>query len=146
MKKIICLLLVTLVILTGCGIKNTLVEQLESLDQIEYVCFNQTYSFGVKCYLEDCSDDLEEMFDIFSEVSSDGEPFEEYLSEGFHRLNSPNIIIQYSSGDCVTIEWESSIGVLIYNDVEYYIDMEHAQELYDIFTKYCPNQGTQKLQ
>lgn len=146
MKRIIALFIGVMVFLMGCGSANSLANQLESSDKIEYVSFTQTYSFGAKCYLEDCSDDIEEMFDIFDEVSSDGEPFEEYLSEGFHRLNSPNIIIQYSSGDCVTIEWESSTGVLIYNDVEYYIDMEHAQELYDIFTKYCPNQGTQKLQ
>ena len=152
MKKIVSLLMVVMVILSVCscgGIENSLAEQLDSIDQIEYVSFVQGQgmnSSGTRCYSKEHIDDIEAMFEIFSEVSSDGEAFEEYLYEGFHRLDYPSIRIQYLSSDKITVLWEIGTGVLIYDDVEYYIDREHAQQLYDIFTKYSPNQGTLKLQ
>ena len=144
MKKIASLLMVVMVVLTGCscgGVKNSLAEQLGSIDQIEFVTFNQLMQFSAEHYPEDCMDDIEEMMYIFSQVSSDSEQFEEYLSEGFNVLYSANIVIQYKSGEKAMIEWETGTGVLTYNDVEYYIDIELAQTLYDIFIKYNPPYG-----
>lgn len=149
MKKILSMLLVVIVVLVGCGSSNSLANQLESSDKIEYVAFVQGQgmsSSGMRCYAEENIDDIDEMLAIFSEVSSDGEKFEEYLYEGFHRLDYPSICIQYLSGDTITILWEIGTGVLMYDDVEYYIDREKAQLLYDIFTKYSPNSGTLQRQ
>ncbi len=68
----------------------------------------------------------------------DGEPFKEYMTEGFHVLRNPRMKILYSSEDVVVINWKIGSGILEYNGVEYYIDKEKAQKLDDIFTKYCP--------
>lgn len=149
MKKVVGMLLIAMAVLTGCGSENTLADQLEDIDQIEYVSFYQTMLIGSRCYPEDGIEDIENMLDIFDDVSSDKELFEEhleeYLEDGLDRLYSPVINIHYLSGDTAQIHWETGTGVLTYNDVEYYIDMEHALMLYDIFTKYSPNAGTNKF-
>lgn len=143
MKKIISILVVVLIAFTGCSNENSLSNQLEDIDQIEYVSFYQTMLTGSSCYPEEGLEDIENMLDIFEEVSSDSELYEEnldeYLEKGFDTLYSPVINIHYLSGDMVQIHWKTGIGVLIYNDVEYYIDREHALMLYNIYTKYSPH-------
>lgn len=42
------------------------------------------------------------------------------------------------SGDSIEIEWKIHKGILVYDDVEYYINKTLGKELYEIFTKYNP--------
>ncbi len=118
-------------------VENNLAEQLKGIEEIESFGFFQDYYNGGWGDIEDCYEDVEAILNIFSQVSSDGEPFEEYINS-FYVLRNPRMKIRYSSGEEVVINWKSGRGILVYNDVEYYIDWQKAKELYDIFTKYCP--------
>ncbi len=155
MKKITKVVLMVLVALcvvvivwqmhfNGCdgnSVENALSEQLKSVDEIESIIFIQGgvvagCSGGVT--KEDCAEDIEAVYEIFTRISSDGESFKDYMTEGFHRLYEPAIKIVYSSEESIRIEWKIQEGIFVYNETEYYIDRELAQKLYDIFTKYCP--------
>ena len=146
MKKILSLLFVmmmSIAVLSGCSngeVENNLAEQLE-LDNVESIAFLQAGGMigaSGKAVQEDNAGDIDAVLDIFAKVTSDGEPFEEYKSEGFYKLYYPSIMIRYSPEEYVVIKWEIGKGILIYNDVEYYINKEYGKELYDIFSKYCP--------
>ncbi len=131
---------VAIFLLVGRGdnaVENNLAEQLKCIEEIESFAFVQSGYVGGWADIEDCADDVEVVLDIFAMVSSDGKPFEEYI-DGFHVLRNPRMMIRYSSGEEVVINWRIGRGILEYNDIEYYIDKQKAQKLYDIFTKYSP--------
>ncbi len=149
MKKIISLLLIAMVILTGCNINtedikkvaNSLSDKLKEANQVESVVFYQGEGinrFGGGCSKEEGFEDIKTIMSLFMNVSSDGEPFEEYKEEGFHKLITPTITIKYKSGESVDIVWDIERGVLEMEGKEYYISKKQAQTLYNIFTKYNP--------
>ncbi|MBE5939952.1 MAG: hypothetical protein E7266_06090 [Lachnospiraceae bacterium] len=146
MKKIISVLLIAVFVLSGCGskktevVENALATQLDK-EKIESVVFCQgtgIMRFGKGCDTNSGKEDIDAVINAFSKASSDGEPFEEYKSEGFHKLYEPAIVINYESGEKAEIKWEIMTGVLIYKDTEYYISKTQAQKLYNVFTKYNP--------
>lgn len=138
-----------MIFLTGCSgdktstksVENALSKQLSESGQIDSVIFVQGQGINSHrggCDKEDSAEDIVALINVFMQVSSDGEAFDEYKSEGFHKLNTPSIIINYTSGESDTIEWEIGKGILVHNETEYYIDKQQAQKLYDVFTKYNP--------
>jgi len=149
MKKLLSILLVIIAVLTGCSNEDSLANQLEDIDQIDYVSFYQTMAVGGSCNQEKGIEDIEKMLEIFEDVSSNSESYEEnleeYLEKGFDRLSAPSIYIHYLSGDMAQIQWKTGTGILVYDGVEYYIDRAQAKMLYDIFTKYSPNIGNGKI-